>query len=197
MCWVVITPISVPIENAYGVSAGWVAFIPMSYMLFYIFVNFPSNWVIDVKGIKKGVVIGSSITFLGCLIRCLVRFGFAFVIIGQVFCAIAQPFLLNAPMKIATRWYMPQNVIIPLSQEIIGYGCPHSRQHHRHCCRIPDSTSVRLRHRYAIKCKRPFLRSAPGRTNNRSNHCYSDHDILQGKSSYFTQSRVNGSKYRI
>lgn len=112
MCWVVITPISVPIEKTYDISAAWVAFIPMSYLIFFVFLNFPSNWVIDVKGIKKGVVIGASLTFLGCLIRCLVKVSFAFVILGQVFCAIAQPFILNAPMKIATRWFMPRNVII-------------------------------------------------------------------------------------
>lgn len=82
----------------------------MSYMIFYIFINFPSNWILDVKGIKKGIVIGSCLTCLGCAIRCLVKVSFTFVIIGQVFCAIAQPFITNAPMKIATRWYMPQNV---------------------------------------------------------------------------------------
>ena len=111
MCWVVITPISDPIKNAYDVSALWVAFIPMSYLIFFLFLNFPSNWVLDVKGIKKGVVMGASLTFLGCMIRCLVRVGFAFVILGQVFCSIAQPFLLNATMKIATRWFKPENVI--------------------------------------------------------------------------------------
>lgn len=79
-------------------------------MIFYIFINFPSNWILDVKGIKKGIVIGSCLTCLGCAIRCLVKVSFTFVIIGQVFCAIAQPFITNAPMKIATRWYMPQNV---------------------------------------------------------------------------------------
>lgn len=83
----------------------------MSYLIFYVVVNFPSNWVIDVKGIKKGVVIGACLTCIGCLIRCLVRVSFAFVIAGQVFCAIAQPFLTNAPMKIATRWYTKKNVI--------------------------------------------------------------------------------------
>jgi FLVCR family feline leukemia virus subgroup C receptor-related protein len=107
MCWVVVTPIAEQIENAYEISTAWVAFIPMSYMIFFVILNFPSNWVIDVKGIKKGVVIGASLTFLGCLIRCLVKVGFGFVIVGQVFCAIAQPFLLNAPMKIAIRWFMP------------------------------------------------------------------------------------------
>jgi MFS family permease len=178
MCWVVVTPISVPIQNAYGVSAGLVAFIPMSYMLFYIFINFPSNWVIDVKGIKKGVVIGSSITFLGCLIRCLVRFGFAFVVIGQVFCAIAQPFLLNAPMKIATRWYMPQNVIVQLLQEIVSYGRIISRKYSRYCRWIPYSTSLCVRHRYTWKCKGSFFCITIGIVNNFWYHCRSYNDLF-------------------
>lgn len=92
----------------------------MSYMIFFVILNFPSNWVIDVKGIKKGVVIGASLTFLGCLIRCLVKVSFAFVVVGQVFCAIAQPFLINAPMKIATRWFMPQNVFLFIIQRSLA-----------------------------------------------------------------------------
>jgi len=89
-------------------------------MIFFVILNFPSNWVIDVKGIKKGVVIGASLTFLGCLIRCLVKVSFAFVVVGQVFCAIAQPFLINAPMKIATRWFMPQNVFLFIIQRSLA-----------------------------------------------------------------------------
>lgn len=102
----------------------------MSYMIFFVILNFPSNWVIDVKGIKKGVVIGASLTFLGCLIRCLVKVSFAFVVVGQVFCAIAQPFLINAPMKIATRWFMPQNVLFFYYSEIFSYGRVNSRKYH-------------------------------------------------------------------
>ena len=110
MCWVVVTPISVPIQNSYHVPAAIVAFIPMSYMVCYIFINFPSNWVIDMKGIKKGVVAGAALTCLGCGIRCMVKFSFYFVVVGQLFCAIGQPFLTNAPMKVATRWFTQSNV---------------------------------------------------------------------------------------
>lgn len=99
-------------------------------MIFFVILNFPSNWVIDVKGIKKGVVIGASLTFLGCLIRCLVKVSFAFVVVGQVFCAIAQPFLINAPMKIATRWFMPQNVLFFYYSEIVSHGRVDSRKYH-------------------------------------------------------------------
>ena len=77
----------------------------MSYMILYVFVNFPSNWVLDVKGIKKGIVVGSVLTLLGTGIRCMVKYHFAFVVVGQIICASGQPFLLNAPMKIATRWF--------------------------------------------------------------------------------------------
>jgi len=84
----------------------------MSYMVMYIFVNFPSNWVLDMKGIKKGVVVGAVLTALGSGVRCLIDFDFSFMIIGQVLCAIAQPFILNAPTKIAARWFFPEKVIL-------------------------------------------------------------------------------------
>lgn len=120
MCWVVVSPISVTIAHAYNVSSDVVSIIPMSYMIAYVFVNFPSNWVLDAKGIKKGIVIGGVLTSIGAGIRCMVDESFYFVIIGQVICAIAQPFILNAPTKIAIRWFTPKNV----------HGCPHSDQWH-------------------------------------------------------------------
>lgn len=89
-----------------------VALIPMSYMICYIFINFPSNWVLDVKGIKKGIITGSVFTAIGTGIRCFVNYSFEYVIIGQFLCAIGQPFILNAPTKIATRWFLPKNVFI-------------------------------------------------------------------------------------
>ena len=110
MCWVVVTPISVSIAKAYGQSDAVVSIIPMCYMVIYVFVNFPSNWVIDVRGVKKGIVIGAVVTSLGAAIRCLITTNFYFVIAGQILCGIAQPFILNAPTKIAVRWFLPESV---------------------------------------------------------------------------------------
>ena len=109
-CWVIVSPISVPVGKAYGQSDAVVSIIPMCFMFVYVFVNFPSNWVLDVKGIKNGVVIGAVLTSLGAAIRCLVATDFYFVIIGQILCAIGQPFILNAPTKIAIRWFSTNNV---------------------------------------------------------------------------------------
>lgn len=110
MCWVTASPIAVPIGRAYGQSDAVVSIIPMCYMIIYVFVNFPSNWVLDVKGIKKGIVVGAVFTAVGAGFRCLITTHFAFVILGQILCAIGQPFILNAPTKVAVRWFMPKNV---------------------------------------------------------------------------------------
>jgi hypothetical protein len=84
-------------------------------MIVYLFINFPSNWVLDVKGIRKGIVIGAVFTAVGAGFRCFITTHFAFVILGQVVCAIGQPFILNAPTKIAVRWFLPKNVNLILN----------------------------------------------------------------------------------
>ena len=107
MCWVVVSPISVPVGKAYQQPDSVISFIPMCYMVLYVIVNFPSNWVLDVRGIKKGIVVGAVLTAIGGAIRCLITTNFYFIIAGQILCAIAQPFILNAPTKIAVRWFLP------------------------------------------------------------------------------------------
>ena len=110
MCWVVVSPISVPVGRAYDKSDAVVSIIPMCYMIVYVLVNFPSNWVLDVKGIKKGIVFGAVLTSVGAAVRCLVATDFWLVIVGQILCAIGQPFILNAPTKIAIRWFTTNTV---------------------------------------------------------------------------------------
>jgi len=121
--WVVVTPIAVAVGKVYEQSDAVVSIIPMSYMLCYGFVNFPSNWVLDVQGIRRGMIYGAVFTSLGAAIRCLVATDFSFVIVGQIFCAIAQPFILNATGKIAIRWFTPKNVIIVQLSDLLHWQC--------------------------------------------------------------------------
>ena len=79
-------------------------------MLIYVFVNFPSNWVLDVKGVRNGIMIGAILTSIGAAIRCLVFANFYLVILGQLLCAIGQPFILNATTKVEVRWFLPESV---------------------------------------------------------------------------------------
>lgn len=148
----------------------------MSYMIFFVFINFPSNWVIDVKGIKNGVVLGAFLTFVGCTIRCFVNVHFAFVIIGQVICAIAQPFLLNAPMKIASRWYMPKNVMNVNYIEITCNGYTISGQYYWYCSRICSPFTICLR--YGLEYKGTFLSVTFSGGNYIGCCCYLDNCLL-------------------
>ena len=83
MTWVVVTPISLPIAHAYNQSPSLISLIPMAFIVVYPFVNFPSNWVLDGKGIRPGVIIGISLTAVGAGIRALVPVDFSFLTLGS------------------------------------------------------------------------------------------------------------------
>lgn len=48
---------------------------------------------------------GTVLTAAGMLIKCFINYGFWICILGQVFCAAAQPFISNAPAKVAAVWF--------------------------------------------------------------------------------------------
>lgn len=123
MCWVIVTPISVPVAKAYQVSDVLVSVIPLSYMLIYAFTNFPSNWLIEVKGLRTAVLVGAAGTALGTALRCLVSVHFMFVIAGQIVCAIVQPVILNAPTSIALRWFLPESVLFGICRDLWPSQC--------------------------------------------------------------------------
>jgi len=105
--WTVVTPIAIPIASAYHQSDSTVALIPASFMILYIFVNFPSSWIIDLRGIRQGMLLGIIATTVGAGIRTLVNIDFTYMVIGQFICSIGQPLLLNATTKVAVRWFLP------------------------------------------------------------------------------------------
>lgn len=111
--WTVVTPIALPIASAYHQSPTTVALLPSSFMILYFFINFPSNWLLDVKGIRHGLLVGIALSVLGAGLRVLVFISFSFLLLGQFVCAVGQPFLLNATSKVAARWFLPESVPIP------------------------------------------------------------------------------------
>lgn len=136
MCWVVLSPISTKVAKSYDVSDSLVTLVPMLYMIVYVFANFPSNWILDTKGIRKGVIIGAVLTALGSGIRCMLNLSFTFVVVGQLFCAIGQPFILNAPAKIATFWFKEQHVQSGVRVAACGHCGTGGNQYHWHGRRV-------------------------------------------------------------
>jgi len=74
-------------------------------MIFFLPLNFFSVKALDKYGLRVGVLWGIVGTCIGLWIKCFVNYSFAFVIVGQTFCAISCPFLYNAPAKVTSNWF--------------------------------------------------------------------------------------------
>ena len=76
ICWIVFSPISNKIVDTYHVSSLEVAMVAFIYMLMYAVNNFPANWLLDTKGLRLGIVLGTSFTCIGAAIRLFVNYQF-------------------------------------------------------------------------------------------------------------------------
>ena len=108
---VMVTSIALPIAHSYQQSTFIVSLCSLFFPFVYPIANFPCNWFLDNKGLKKGLLLAAFLQMLGSLIRCLVNYDFISILIGQFLCAISQPMILNATTKLAIRWFLPASVI--------------------------------------------------------------------------------------
>ncbi|KAJ2992079.1 Major facilitator super domain-containing protein 7 [Globomyces sp. JEL0801] len=99
------------------------------FMVWYIPISPLSSWVIEANGVRLSVFIGFMLTIVGSLCRTLSNFlsvgraRFILCIVGQSIAAIGQPFLLDAPAKISSVWFGPNertvaNSVMALAQPI-------------------------------------------------------------------------------
>ncbi|CDW77331.1 major facilitator superfamily protein [Stylonychia lemnae] len=88
IAWISLQPVADAVSNAYDKDTTTVNTISLVYMGVYLL-----------------VLIGTMLTFAGMWIKVLVNEGFYILIIGQMISAIGQPFLTNAPAKVAAQWY--------------------------------------------------------------------------------------------
>lgn len=72
--------------------------------------NVPANYILDLKGIRFGFLVGISFYMVGIGMACFVNVGFGFLLVGYLIFTLGQPFILNTPAKIATYWFFPKNV---------------------------------------------------------------------------------------
>ena len=103
--WLTFAPISSYAAEFYHVSPLAISVLSMSFMIVYILFNFPASWVIDTKGFKASMMIGTLMMAVFGLMRGLVYKNFVLVIVAQMGVAIAQPFLSNSITKLAATWF--------------------------------------------------------------------------------------------
>jgi MFS family permease len=84
-------------------------------MFMYVIVLFPSNYILDVWGLRSGVtcnqiIVGTFLTALGAWVRSLAYLEFWYILAGSFIAAIGQPFLISPPAKVAGIWFKPERV---------------------------------------------------------------------------------------
>lgn len=88
ICWISLQPVADAVANAYEVDSALVNVISLVYMGVYLFVNFPSNYILDKYGCRIGVTIGTVLTLVGMWVKCLVNQSLWVCVGGQMIAAI-------------------------------------------------------------------------------------------------------------
>eukprot|EP00439_Symbiodinium_sp_Y106_P078055 s1237_g16.t2 len=106
--WIGFAPIESDVMTEYGVSATFVNFLSMIFMIVYLPANFPASYAMDVLGCRWALLVGGCLQTFGAILRCLpadpvtVRY---LVMCGQALAAVGQPFFTDMPPKIAADWF--------------------------------------------------------------------------------------------
>jgi sugar phosphate permease len=105
LLWINFAAITGPAAAYYGVSDLSIGLLSMSFMIAYLFMALPASWVIDTRGFRTAVGIGTVLTAVFGLMRGLVGADYTLVLVAQLGIAVGQPFILNAVTKVAARWF--------------------------------------------------------------------------------------------
>jgi predicted MFS family arabinose efflux permease len=110
MAWLVFAPLTTGAAAHFRVSASQVGLLSELFPLMYVLLALPAARVVD-RSLRFWLGAGAVLNALGALLRLggLDRSGFAWVLLGQVVVAAAQPLLLNAVTALARRYLRPED----------------------------------------------------------------------------------------
>lgn len=121
--WITFAPIDVITESYFRTTALGVNWLSMVYMALYIPLVFVAAYVVERRGLRFGMVVGSGLNALGAFVRYLAtappwlfghptstsfsaaKGGFAVLMTGQVIASVAQTFILGMPSRLAAVWF--------------------------------------------------------------------------------------------
>ncbi len=113
LLWINFASISSQVQSYYGVSAFYVAFLAIIFPIVYIIFSIPSGIIVDRKGYKYSILLGSVIMFIFSLIRAI-EINYILLLIGQIGIAIAQPLLNNSVSKLANTEFQMNEVTMAI-----------------------------------------------------------------------------------
>lgn len=99
------SPITTVMQEIYQVGDFEVQLLMLVFVIFYIPLMFPANYLIEHKGISIPLILAAGLLIIGAWIRMLANQSFYFILAGQILMALGQPFVVTAPPKIAGLWH--------------------------------------------------------------------------------------------
>ncbi|XP_078615182.1 solute carrier family 49 member A3-like [Branchiostoma floridae x Branchiostoma japonicum] len=123
-------PVADTAAEFYSVELSEMNWLSLAFLLTAVPLGFVATWVLDVIGLRAGIIIGAWIQAAGAGITAISTlhdippsYRFAVVVAGQVVAAMAQPLLRQSPAKVAAMWFADDqrataNMIISMGSPI-------------------------------------------------------------------------------
>jgi MFS family permease len=103
--WIALSPVSTTAAAFYGVSTTLIGYFSISFMVVFIPLSIPAAWLVDRRGIRFAVGVGSVMVAVGGLVRWLAGASYGWGMAGTLVVAAAQPLLFNAWTTVAGKWF--------------------------------------------------------------------------------------------
>ena len=103
--WIALAPVSTTAAAFYGVSTTLIGYFSISFMVVFIPLSIPAAWLVDRRGIRFAVGLGSVMVTVGGLVRWLAGASYGWAMAGTLIVAAAQPLLFNAWTTVAGKWF--------------------------------------------------------------------------------------------
>lgn len=118
----------------YKIDTQAIDWLSMIYFLTYIPLILPVMWVLDNRGMRDVMVVGSAFNCIGAWIKTSTAQPsmFAMTFFGQFVCSMAAVFILGIPSRLASLWFGQQEVSTACSIGVLG--------NHGYCHWVPDPT---------------------------------------------------------
>ena len=103
--WLNFSAIDTYLESSAGFSAFNVGMLALVFPITYIILAIPSGILIDRKGFKFGVLVGTLFTGVFSMVRLINPDSYTVLLISQIGIAAGQPFVLNGITKLVATWF--------------------------------------------------------------------------------------------
>ncbi|XP_038147374.1 feline leukemia virus subgroup C receptor-related protein 2 isoform X3 [Cyprinodon tularosa] len=106
----------------YNVDSMAIDWLSMIYLLTYIFLIVPVIWLLDHRGIRDVMVVGSAFNCIGAWIKTGTADPDMFTVtfLGQFVCSVATVHILGIPSRLASLWFGQQEVSTACSIGVLG-----------------------------------------------------------------------------